>query len=455
MKFKYIVLAALLGVTACKKELPPNVDSSTQTAAQTAAQATEPMTEEDAVTVVEQWLQTQNEGNFEAYTALYAKAFQGIKHVGPETLSYGHESWLSDRGRMFRTDPMVSIDEPSYVYSGVTAVVRFEQRRKSKEFEDLGQTVLVLVKDPSGVHIVREEVLDPHVITHKERIWDPNRVSPVVLEQFIVLDDTIDPAWKTDTHRLLGDVPMHGPFAVAETWVNIAALPVEYKRLRERTFTLHGAQDCKATVQGFRIISRVAPHVSMVEDWQRRPAQKSAGHTIAQEIAKMVGGKQVLVAKLNKSCKDAVWAQAIEDASTRVLTPEEIAFDELLPALENSETFVMISKRADEYGVDDWLKMDERVVPVYTIGKRRIASVALKSGNGCGEFYAEYSALVEIGDPPVLLTDSGASGFFDIEKVIQTSAGTLLIGKDRAAVLSVQGVDLILDWSSPYLNSSC
>ena len=59
------------------------------------AQVKEAKTEAEAL--LKAWLAAQNEGDFEAYQALYAKKFEGIKRVGAREFHFDHDGWLEDR----------------------------------------------------------------------------------------------------------------------------------------------------------------------------------------------------------------------------------------------------------------------------------------------------------------------------------------------------------------------
>ncbi|MEZ4461105.1 MAG: nuclear transport factor 2 family protein [bacterium] len=446
-----------MSLVACDKKKTDTVPAAAE--ATTAAQAVAPvapLTEHDAEEVFRGWVDAQNTGDFEKYSALYAPKFEGVKRVGAKTSRFDRKAWLEDRGRMFQKGQQVSAEEPKFVVSGDTAVVRFTQRWETKTFADVGPKVLVVAKSPSGVQIVREEMLKSNVLSARERELDANRWAPVVLEEFVVLDDQIKPEWLLDTHRLVGEQPMIGALAVAETWVDVAKLPVTFKTLKARTFTVQGTQECRATVQGFRVLARVTPHFGMVQDWQERPSTKTSAHEIAAEIVALAGDQRVLVAKLDKACPGAIWAHSIADSSLEVFTQEQAETPpvDVMEVIRKTPAFDAIEKQAREFGRDGWFP-SEGTMKRFTAGKRVYGVIATKVGEGCGNFYAEYSAVLDISGEPKLLYDNSMGPFLDVQSIVASNNGVAFFGTDHEATLKGDQLDVVLSWAAPYLDCPC
>ena len=68
-----------------------------------------------AQALVRAWLNAQNQGDFAAYSGLYAERMTGIKRSGPRMRQFNRASWLQDRERMFKKAMQVSVDDLSVI----------------------------------------------------------------------------------------------------------------------------------------------------------------------------------------------------------------------------------------------------------------------------------------------------------------------------------------------------
>jgi hypothetical protein len=59
----------------------------------------------------EGWLKAQNDGDFAAYSALYAAEFTGVRRSGPEKRHFDRDGWLKDRARMFKAKMKVTTSD--------------------------------------------------------------------------------------------------------------------------------------------------------------------------------------------------------------------------------------------------------------------------------------------------------------------------------------------------------
>lgn len=117
-----------------------------------------------ATELVERWLDAQNDGDFDAYSALYAERLVGLKRVGDKTTEYDRAAWLEDRKRMFRKPMAVAASDLRVVPKGHgEAELRFRQRWASRSFQDVGEKVLVVQLTDAGLRIGREEMLSSEV----------------------------------------------------------------------------------------------------------------------------------------------------------------------------------------------------------------------------------------------------------------------------------------------------
>jgi len=447
-------LALMLALGACKKtEVPPPKADPVESVV---VPEVTPMDEADVRGVLTTWQSSQNDHDLPAYSALYSSKFEGVTRSGAKVSRLDRDGWILSRRRGFEEKTDIRVEEPSIAFSGTSAVVRFSQGSRVEGATEIGEKVLVLEKTSEGTKIVRE-VLEPQIESGPKQAFDANRWAPELLDEFLVLSDTVDDVWLADTKRFVGEGPMIGTLAVAETWVDVAKLPLPLRSLKGRTFSIKGQKECRATVQGFRVISRATPHFSVVEDWRSRPATKEAQTEIAGEIVEMASTSgRVLVAKLDKRCP-GVWAQAVHDGSDQIFTVEtDQAIDEdILNSARKTEAWSQIEEQASEFGQGDWFDPSKVNFTVFSSGKQRFASLSFKIGAGCGEFYAEYSAILDVSDKPIVLHDTLNRPFFEPKAVMKISGEVIFVGEDRAAVLDETGVKSLMSWAAPYFDCPC
>lgn len=130
--------------------------SATETAADAGAPA---ISEADARALVEAWLAAQNQGNFGAYEALYARKFSGVKRSGDRIVRMNRAEWLADRKRMFARPMLVEAAELRVVASRSGVTVGFEQTWSSGAYKDTGPKVMVLSREGGAPRVEREELL--------------------------------------------------------------------------------------------------------------------------------------------------------------------------------------------------------------------------------------------------------------------------------------------------------
>src|SRR5688500_18392447 len=87
-------------------------------------------TEADARVLVESWVAAQNDHDFAAYTAFYAKSFVGIRRTsngGEKKMKLA--AWKKDRKKMFRVKSMkVAADNLTIKVTQTGARAKFMQR---------------------------------------------------------------------------------------------------------------------------------------------------------------------------------------------------------------------------------------------------------------------------------------------------------------------------------------
>ena len=104
---------------------------------------------------LDRWLAAQNQGDFAAYSALYAPAFAGVRRSGTSVKEFDRDGWLADRKRMFGDKMIVSADNPEVTQAGDRITIEFEQTWESGTYADKGPKRIIL----AGGLVVSEEML--------------------------------------------------------------------------------------------------------------------------------------------------------------------------------------------------------------------------------------------------------------------------------------------------------
>jgi ketosteroid isomerase-like protein len=118
---------------------------------------------------VERWVQAQNDADFDAYAALYAEDFSGIKRVADKETRFDREGWLADRRRMFERDQRVVASNLEVLRGRDAVGVSFDQAWSSSTFSDRGRKLLTLRQNGSDFRIAREQMLSSELSSQKER----------------------------------------------------------------------------------------------------------------------------------------------------------------------------------------------------------------------------------------------------------------------------------------------
>ena len=113
--------------------------------------------------VLAQWCAAQTEGDFAAYSSLYADTFQGVKRSRKrKAKTFDQKAWLKDRGKMFKKPLHVDCRAPKVTMGagGETASITFEQYWRSPTYADQGDKRIDLKNTPSGWKLIGEEMLN-------------------------------------------------------------------------------------------------------------------------------------------------------------------------------------------------------------------------------------------------------------------------------------------------------
>ncbi len=112
--------------------------------------------------VVDQWLLSQNNDEYEMYSQLYAEAFHGVRRSGPKKIEMNRKEWLFDRKRMFGKPMKVVVSDMDIRLVGDQANVRLIQTWSTSTYEDVGPKRLTI--NLKNKRIIAEEMIASTVI---------------------------------------------------------------------------------------------------------------------------------------------------------------------------------------------------------------------------------------------------------------------------------------------------
>lgn len=253
--------------------------------------------------LIAQWLAAQNGGDFERYGALYAARFTGVRRTGSKTRPFDRDGWLADRKRMFAKPMQVKAGELQIAHAGPSAVVRFEQEWSTATYRDVGPKQMVLVREPGGLRIAREELLSSAALPAGGS--SARFVTNIGARSYVLIEPAPDEPPGTPLAVELGQPAAalfeHGAARTAssvEAWRSGAL----------RLINAHGV--CEASAGAVRRVAVGYPHFGVIQTWEGKGAEGEPATPmarIAEELAGMYGTWIAL--EIEQPCaKDAVLA---------------------------------------------------------------------------------------------------------------------------------------------------
>lgn len=390
---------------ACKREAPapptpsPVASSTTPSppvsASSAPAAAATPALDEAAVKAfVARWQAAQNEHDFEAYQALYAARFSGVKRVGGYTKRFDRAAWLADRKPMIK--PGVTVNVSDLKLSGAPGAVRavFVQEFVAPGFRDTGTKELFLTTLTNGLAISREEMLESRVDgaaeVAKSAVLAFHRDGPVLGSGFVADAGQGAP-------RLLAQAAKE-PYDVA-----VSAAPAQLSAWLGREVTVYGADGtlCKGTVKSFELRVKAEPHFGMRNVWNGEDgAPKAAPARIAQEIWNMARDEErFAVGVLDHECR-GTWATGQPLAWTPTSTPTPalraagIAAFKALPAYRAQQT--RFEKESSDTHPWETVDGELQVSEVRSSPDSALLIVSARSGASCGSFAGTLTGIWQV-----------------------------------------------------------
>jgi ketosteroid isomerase-like protein len=384
--------------------------------------------------LLDSWLEAQNQGDYEAYSALYAQKFYGVKRSGPRTYRFAREGWLQDRQRMFRKQVTVEAEDVRVTSSSQTAEVRFIQSWASGSYKDVGPKQLVVVREGDGLRLAREEMLASKIVQEGGGAAGPGDPGQFLFVQdlggalWVLLEQEADEAWGVGQPQLVS----RGP-SIARKTADPGQLGTESTSMKGRVVVLYGDSGpiCKATIGELAVVSRFWPHFGMEQEWAGEYTGQAFGdHDIAEEIWGM--GPKELWGRLGVvgrgDCMGARWARDATLPEARVYAPSAQVASSMQPTVQKAfrqlRGYAEIQKEflefVEEHDNRWWDQYDgegplEVVAFVDQAGGRTVVAARATAGMGCGMFWGQFWAVWEVrstssGPQLALLTDDRVPG---------------------------------------------
>ncbi|HTJ41489.1 MAG TPA: molybdate ABC transporter substrate-binding protein, partial [Kofleriaceae bacterium] len=362
-----------------------------------AVNAPPPIPESEARGLVAQWLGAQNTGNADAYGALYASKFTGIKRVGYRTWRFAREAWLADRKKMFKRPMKVGADDVRVRVAGPVAIVDLVQSFEQGAFKDRGPKQLLVVRTPDGLRIGREEMLASHAEHGDARAAQIGFVVEVDGVQYAILAEETDAPGTGAPTPVRGTSPLYSfePIDPSKAPPEVLA----WKGKSVRVYPKTGAS-CDGTLEALVRVAVATPHFGTLAEWNGQdgaaPLTESAR---AKALADLAPVK--LAAVLDTGCtgdwvdlgngKDGlVFAESEPDA------PLAKTIDDALRALPGWKQ-IQTDFEQSYAGKGAWIDADGGVIETHVFaspdGKTRYAAAHAHAGSGCGDFEGELTAL--------------------------------------------------------------
>ncbi len=359
----------------------------------------------DVEALVEGWLNAQNQGDFAAYSALFADEFRGVRRSGKRTVRLDRKGWLSDRSRMFRKKMTVSISQLEVSLTHNSAAVRFTQEWASGSYRDLGKKMLRIASTKEGLQISGEEMLSSKLLRPLASVPLLSNELVLLHEGMIVLSNSPDAEWGRGPAVLetgeLTEYPAHCDddppdyeqengryFACADSAPSAAydlykarqsaferSIPADLVAWKGKKLTLYTAENACGTTT----VGDLSLWAAMRTTTERAGAAGSKPQDVAQTILAI--GSAILASTLAETCGgEAVFARA-EALPAPPLWSIERAGEELTKAataeLSQVPEFQMLKDEFEPY-------VGDAIAPVFEVVRsaNNDADYLLASWNG-------------------------------------------------------------------------
>lgn len=313
-------ISLLWALLACERKQTPSAPAPKPGAAlpeaatpSTASALPKPqnLSEPELRALLERWLSAQNQGNYEAYAALYAQKFFGVKRAGRRTTQFARAGWLEDRKRMFQKPMTVEAKEPRFRAGSSSAEIEFTQRFASGTFADEGPKRLLVVREAGTLKLAHEEMLrsretarpSPNLNTE----FDLHFVLTLESGLYVVLEPSTELKGRGPA-RFEREPNSQDPDILTTTRA-LGAEPLAPELAAWKGATMRLDTGCSAKLGKFMLVSRVDPHFGTEQQWHNTYDDQPRALT-DQEIndAAFELGQPALIARLD-GCTEGSFAQ--------------------------------------------------------------------------------------------------------------------------------------------------
>jgi ketosteroid isomerase-like protein len=431
-----LLTASLLLAMGCDKAEPapkapeaptaqtPATDPGAAKAPEAPKAAPAAIAEADLKALLDGWTDAQNRGDLEAYTALYATRFTGVKKVGDRASSFDRDGWIKDRGRMFKKAMKVEASQVQISAGAQSAVISFEQTWESGNYRDVGPKQLIVVREGDALKIAREELLSSSIEGARQQVSSLSSAQfGYVLHESDHMAFILEPRVNPDEQEHDAPVSLKRGFAA---W---AKLKAQEAPLALELFGPAG-KVCDATAKEYGLFSYATVHFGQLQAWDgtfEEGLPRLTDAQVAEGLMQIAGaeGTHRSVRVDASACEGAVWGRVKQPAPAATYAAVDTAPLEprAQAELRKLASWKAIQRdfeqdTADRMAADGAGKWDEqdatRRFAAWQApdGKTLYVAYSVRAGSGCGAFEGETWALWRVlgGDAWTLITDPKSPG---------------------------------------------
>lgn len=402
--------------------------------------------------VLGEWLRSQNEGDFEAYSELFASRFEGVKRAGAREYKFARAGWLENRRRMFQRPMTVAASDVRVRAVRSMAILRFTQRWSSATFEDVGEKELVVVSEDGQLRIAREEMLASELVQANLA----NDLFMLGLEHsglYAVLAIDVDeegggsPVLMPRTSEIFG------------AWRTSEASGVEGREVR--AFKADGTS-CDGTLGPPRLLRRVVPHFGVVQGWDGEHGTPAASDdAIGRDVWEMAAERTLRVAEV-VGCSEGVWV-AGRDAQPQIYRVQADGGQRVQGAFRGLPEWATRQQEWSEAydGEGPWDASGGAPPTEYQLwkhGEAGLVAVEGRGGSGCANFYGRLSAIFDVSEGTVFRGEEVVEEELDFVSVVDIEADGIpeVVVQDGLLRRNASGqYARVIDVTPPFLDCGC
>lgn len=154
-----VVYLSVIAIQSCNTKKSPDTKNQSSPNSTELGAGKKVNIEEVLFNILQDWVNSQNTGDFNRYKSFYAHTFSGIKRAGENEYRYDAEGWLHDRQKMFNREMNVEARFILINYHQAPFRINFQQLWQSGSFSDYGPKLVVIDSVDGQLKIISEEML--------------------------------------------------------------------------------------------------------------------------------------------------------------------------------------------------------------------------------------------------------------------------------------------------------